>query len=626
MELLRNPIRDYAWGSRSALARMQGRPAPTSAPEAELWIGAHPATPSVLAGSGASLADAIAGDAPAWLGAEVASRYGPRLPYLLKVLAADAPLSLQAHPDASRARSRFEAGDPNYVDGHHKPELLVALTPFEALCGFRDTDRSAAAFQALGLSEVAAHLERGDLRAATSLLLSRPAEQIDAGLFGGRFDADLALVRRLAAAYPGDPGVLVALLLNPVTLAPGEAVWMPAGNLHAYLRGVGVEVMAASDNVLRGGLTPKRVDVAELLRVLRFEVLAEPVVKPVRVASGVVTWPVPVDDFALHHVRLGSAEGARGAEGAREPDGMDHAGGRGAGGSHGPDGPFGADGAGVRGVEGARGPGGVDRVVLDLPGPRVVLCTAGKVTALDGAGGPVALTPGQAAIGRAGAGPVTLTGDGEAFVASARRLTSYRRADGCLAASGCGALPGHGWLLAAPVELTSPATSWCWVPLTSATMSVRALTSSTTSRTWKRLTSSTTSTRQERGDTPGRAAAGPASPGPELPSPRRGAPADVADLGHIAFRIGQFAEISPRSAGRGGGARRGEARRGRAGRGRGWGLCLRTWQGRAARPEPVRAGACGRALDGRASIRLIFITESGKIGIHLTCEMHSVTL
>jgi mannose-6-phosphate isomerase len=374
VELLRNPIRDYAWGSRSVLARMQGRPAPADGPEAELWIGAHPATPSVLAGSGVSLADAIAGDASAWLGADAVARFGARLPYLLKVLAADAPLSLQAHPDAERARERFAAGDPNYVDAHHKPELLVALTPFEALCGFRDADRSAVAFAALGLGEVAGHLDRGDLRAAVHLLLTRPGDAVRAAVDaavdarpGARFNADLALVRRLAAAYPGDPGVLVALLLNPVSLAPGEAVWMPAGNLHAYLSGTGVEVMAASDNVLRGGLTPKRVDVAELLRVLRFEVLAEPVMKPVQVAPGVVTWPVPVDDFALHRVRL-------------------------------------AD--------------GVDRVMLAPPGPRVVLCTVGNLTALDGAGGPVTLTPGHAAVGRAGAGPLTLTGDGEAFVAS----------------------------------------------------------------------------------------------------------------------------------------------------------------------------------------------------------------
>ena len=179
MELLRNPIRDYAWGSRSVLARMQGRPAPTAGPEAELWIGAHPARPSVLAGSGASLADAIAGDAPAWLGAEAAARFGARLPYLLKVLAADAPLSLQAHPDAERARERFAAGDPNYVDAHHKPELLVALTPFEALCGFRDpAGRAGGASRRWALAPKSRdHLAAGDLRAAVQLLLTRPGER-----------------------------------------------------------------------------------------------------------------------------------------------------------------------------------------------------------------------------------------------------------------------------------------------------------------------------------------------------------------------------------------------------------------------------------------------------------------
>ena len=160
----------------------------------------------------------------------------------------------------------------------------------------------------------------------------------------------------------------MALLLNPVPLAPGEAVWMPAGNLHAYLRGAGVEVMAASDNVLRGGLTPKRVDVAELLRVLRFEVLAEPVVKPVQVAPGVVTWPVPVDDFALHRVRL-----------AR------------------------------------RRPGGAGR-----PGPRVVLCTAGEVTvARRGGRGVAHAGPRRGRPGGRGAGHAA--GDGEAFVGLARR-------------------------------------------------------------------------------------------------------------------------------------------------------------------------------------------------------------
>ncbi|GIF48873.1 mannose-6-phosphate isomerase type 1 [Asanoa ferruginea] len=428
MESLDSPIRDYAWGSRTVLARLQGRPAPSAGPEAELWIGAHPGAPSTLDGEDGpvSLADAIAAAPTGWLGAETVTRFGPRLPFLMKVLAADAPLSLQAHPDLEHARERFAAGDPNYVDANHKPELLVAIEPFDALCGFRDPHRSADALEALGgatLAPVVAHLRRGELADAVELLLTwpgnradlvalvtaggeqapaddiasatagqdqapaddpapgggqaqaddpapatagAPADDLAPGTAGGgqATDDDLALVRRLASHYPSDPGVLVALLLNPVHLEPGDAVWMPAGNLHSYLGGAGVEIMAASDNVLRGGLTPKRVDVGELLQVLRFDVLRDPVVKPVEIADGVVTWPVPIDDFSLHRV--------------------------------------------TRPTE------------LRLNGPVLALCTAGEVTIGD-ATGVVSLTPGRAAVGPAGAGPLMIAGAGEVYVASLGR-------------------------------------------------------------------------------------------------------------------------------------------------------------------------------------------------------------
>ncbi|MEV0719477.1 mannose-6-phosphate isomerase, class I [Asanoa sp. NPDC050611] len=369
MELLTSPIRDYAWGSRTVLAQLQGRPSPSVGPEAELWIGAHPAAPSTLDGEDGpvSLAEAIGAAPTGWLGADTVARFGPRLPFLLKLLAAEAPLSLQAHPDLERARERFTAGDPNYVDANHKPELLVAIEPFDALCGFRDPQRSADALEALGgpaLAPVVQHLRRGELADAVELLLTWPGKRADLVTLVTQGDGDpqdLALVRRLAAHYPSDPGVLVALLLNPVRLAPGEAVWMPAGNLHSYLSGAGVEIMAASDNVLRGGLTPKRVDVGELLQVLRFEVLAEPVVKPVEVAPGVTTWPVPVDDFALHRV--------------------------------------------------------TSPAQLSLDGPVLALCTAGEVTIGD-ATGVVSLTSGRTAVGPAGAGPLMIAGAGEVFVAS----------------------------------------------------------------------------------------------------------------------------------------------------------------------------------------------------------------
>ncbi|MEV4820444.1 mannose-6-phosphate isomerase, class I [Micromonospora sp. NPDC049274] len=383
MEPLYGPIRDYAWGSRSAIAMLQGRPVPSAGPEAELWLGAHPGAPASVerAGLRVSLCDLVRDEPGQWLGQRVADRFGTRLPFLLKVLAADAPLSLQAHPDAEQARVGFAAEacrpveERTYSDPHHKPELLVALTPFEALCGFRDPLESAEALAAFGVPELApvvAALRAGPAGLATAVrtLLGWPVAQRDgllrAVLASAADGPDADLARRLAAFYPGDPGVLVALLLHHLRLVPGEAIWMPAGNLHAYLSGCGVEIMAASDNVLRGGLTPKRVDVDELLRVLRFEVLDEPVRAAQPVGPGVDCWPVPVDDFALHRVRVGAA---------------------------------------------------VPEVTLSLPGPRVVLCGAGSVTVDDGAGA-LTLVSGEAAIGTAAGEPLRVGGNGEAYVAT----------------------------------------------------------------------------------------------------------------------------------------------------------------------------------------------------------------
>jgi mannose-6-phosphate isomerase len=359
---------------------LQGRAVPSPGPEAELWLGAHDADPSILdrVDGPVSLSDLIVADPVAVLGAPVVDRFGPRLPYLLKVLAAEEPLSLQAHPDSARARERFAAGDPNYVDGYHKPELLVALDDFEALCGFRAPDESARLLRGLDVPALAPVVSTLDgpgpaeerLRAAVTALLRWPADDraalVDAVAAAAdkSADPDAGLAAKLAARYPADLGTVVALLLNRLVLRPGEAIWMPAGNLHAYLRGTGVEIMAASDNVLRCGLTPKRVDVAELLRMLRFEVLTCPVVRPDPVAPGVVTWPVPVPDFALHRVTV-SAATAR----------------------------------------------------LAAPGPRVVLCLAGTVTVDDGAGA-ATLRRGESAFGVATAQPLAVAGDGEVYVAT----------------------------------------------------------------------------------------------------------------------------------------------------------------------------------------------------------------
>jgi mannose-6-phosphate isomerase len=372
VELLDSPIRKYAWGSATAIATLQGRPVPTSEPEAELWMGAHPGSPSRLAVSGTSLVDAIAADPVGLLGASGVERFGPRLPFLLKVLAAAQPLSLQAHPTLAQAREAHAAGHPSYVDAWHKPEMLVALTDFDALCGFRDPAVTAADLAALGvagLEETIGALRQDDkaaaLHDAVRGLLGKPDPRLVDEVVAASPGTSLAA--ELAERYPGDPGVIVAMLLNRITLRPGEAVWMPAGNLHAYLRGVGVEIMAASDNVLRGGLTPKHVDVDELLRVLRFEVLEDPVTRPVDLAPGVVTWPVPVEDFTLHRAVVAP-----------------------------------------RGASAVRLPGG---------GPRIVLCVRGAVRVDDGVV-PVTLEAGQAAFAPATRGELAVSGEGDVFQAA----------------------------------------------------------------------------------------------------------------------------------------------------------------------------------------------------------------
>lgn len=386
---LRGVIRPYAWGSRTSIAELQGRPAPSDTPEAELWLGAHPGDPSTLTGPDGpvSLAALIADDPKGQLGAEVLDAFGPRLPYLMKVLAAAAPLSLQAHPDAAYAKEAYAAqeADPaaprNYTDAYHKPEMLVALTPFDALCGFRDPQVSAAVLAAFGIPRLAPVIEAlrtgpAGLRDAVRSLLTWPAEDrpalidevVAAARAGDPGERGNGLAIDLAGHYPGDPGVLVALLLHQVRLAPGEAIWMPAGNLHAYLAGTGVEIMAASDNVLRGGLTPKRVDVAELLRVLRFEVLDDPILPATELGPGVSTWRVPVREFALYRVELTPA---------------------------------------------------TPPVRLPGEGPRIVLGVSGELHVAEAVDGtPVSVLPGAAVYVPAETGPAVVAGLGAVFVAS----------------------------------------------------------------------------------------------------------------------------------------------------------------------------------------------------------------
>lgn len=302
MQLIRGAIRTYAWGSRTAIAEFTGRPSPTAHPEAELWLGAHPGDPAELDGPGprVSLADAIRSDPEGQLGPAVRARFGDTLPFLVKVLAADEPLSLQAHPSAGQAVEGYEAEDRlkvalnspvrNYRDRSHKPELLVALTEFEALAGFRPAAGTVALLRALAVPELEPFIallsgesDAAGLRALFTTWITAPQPNLDtlipAVLDGAvgyvrsgatEFAAEAKTALELGERYPGDAGVLAALLLNRISLKPGEGIYLPAGNLHSYLRGMAMEVMANSDNVLRGGLTPKHVDVPELLRVLDF--------------------------------------------------------------------------------------------------------------------------------------------------------------------------------------------------------------------------------------------------------------------------------------------------------------------------------------------------------------------
>ncbi len=339
MRVLEGLVRPYAWGSRTAIATIRGLPTPSPHPEAELWFGAHPAGQAqCLDAAGRpdhGLLTEIEADPVAALGEPVVEEFGARLPYLLKVLAADEPLSLQAHPSSIQAAEGFErenaagvridAPERNYRDPWHKPEVVLAMTPFDALAGFRDPVRTVALLRELALPELDPYLgmiagqpDCDGLRALFTTWITLPEAVlavlvpavIDAAvavLTSGRtaFDAELRTLLELGEAYPRDPGVLASLLLNRIHLEPGAALYLSAGNLHAYLRGTAIEIMANSDNVLRGGLTPKHIDVPELLRVLDFTPADPDALSPeVSVLGAERIYATPAPEFRLSRVEL----------------------------------------------------------------------------------------------------------------------------------------------------------------------------------------------------------------------------------------------------------------------------------------------------------------------------------
>ncbi|MDO5710534.1 MAG: mannose-6-phosphate isomerase, class I [Micrococcales bacterium] len=331
MDLLEPTVQPYAWGSRRIIADLQGRSAPTPGPEAELWMGAHPAAPAGLTRHGKrTTLDRLVERAPRReLGAQVSDRFERRLPFLLKVLAAEKALSIQVHPDRETARLAYRAererglsaDDPerNYSDDWPKPEIVCALTPFEALAGMREPGEAAGVLRALRVEALAPVVQRLDdsddaglvevLRTLLSWppesrgdLLTRVIEACDelAHSDGEHAGAYRAVVRA-AADHPGDLGAVATLLLNHTILQPGEGLYLAAGGLHAYLRGAGVEILANSDNVLRAGLTGKRIDLDELCRIVD-PAVGVPILRPEPDADGVRTYAAPVPEFRLYRV------------------------------------------------------------------------------------------------------------------------------------------------------------------------------------------------------------------------------------------------------------------------------------------------------------------------------------
>ncbi|MBW2295399.1 MAG: mannose-6-phosphate isomerase, class I, partial [Deltaproteobacteria bacterium] len=339
---LRNTLREYAWGSPTLIPDLLGIENRDGGPRAELWMGAHPGAASRVQPDHEwiSLVDWIAADPAGCLGDATARQFHGELPFLFKVLAAAEPLSLQAHPDAEQARAGFERenrigralDDPsrNYRDARPKPELLCALTPFDAMLGFREIAEIDELIGALELPGFAPRLEvlRGcgetGLRDFFSSLMR---SDVEAKAQIARTAAERCAARpdhparrcvvELASQYPDDVGVLAPLMLNLIRLEIGQAIYLPAGELHSYLAGCGIEIMASSDNVLRGGLTSKHVDESELLDVLTYSSGPAQILEPLERRPGVWTYETPAAEFELSRIDV-AGEHLRAASGSVE--------------------------------------------------------------------------------------------------------------------------------------------------------------------------------------------------------------------------------------------------------------------------------------------------------------------
>jgi mannose-6-phosphate isomerase len=330
MQRLHGTLQHYDWGTTDAIPHLLGR-SPDGRPYAEDWLGAHPQSPSRTA---TAPLDRLVSDDPALLGEKVQAAFGAQLPFLMKVLSARHALSIQAHPSRELAEEGFarenaagiplDAAERVYSDAWPKPEILIALAEFETLLGFRDPMTSAALFSGLGVSDelqgvIGPLTERKGPAALAEVFLDvlslegERARLVDVVVSAAmRHAQDRGPVGEFARTaieldevFPGDRGILAALLMNRLRLAPGEAVYVPAGRMHAHLRGTGIEVMGNSDNVIRGGLTHKHVDVGELVRVVGFEPEQPEVLHPVRSRPGVQRYRTPCREFDVWRLAPG---------------------------------------------------------------------------------------------------------------------------------------------------------------------------------------------------------------------------------------------------------------------------------------------------------------------------------
>lgn len=323
MQKLINSVQNYGWGSKTALTELYGIANPDNLPMAELWMGAHPKSSSKVQdadGNIRALREVIDADKATLLGQGVATRFG-ELPFLFKVLCADQPLSIQVHPNKQASEAGFakenaagiplDAAERNYKDPNHKPELVFALTPFLAMNAFREFNDIVSLLQPVsGAHTAIAHfLEAPNAERLSELfasLLNMEGEEKSRALavlkatLHSKEGEPWDTIRAIAEFYPDDSGLFSPLLLNVVKLNPGEAMFLFAETPHAYLKGVALEVMANSDNVLRAGLTPKYIDIPELVANVKFEPKAAESLLTQAVKRGSeLDFPIPVDDFAF---------------------------------------------------------------------------------------------------------------------------------------------------------------------------------------------------------------------------------------------------------------------------------------------------------------------------------------